>query len=232
MKILIPPSEGKSTANQHSTTFRETNSSFAEPISKILDSLKEIAPSRLTKIYGTSTEKSLALHELNLNIFDNHCSEAITRYTGTVYKNLDPASFERDSKDYLNQNVRITSALMGLVAPDTLIPNYKLKMNVLNLTEFWNPYFSGILSQEDLVIDLLPQIHRKAYTKTDNTIVINFNVKKGEKIVPAGHFGKVIKGKFVKFLVENRITDITEVKRFEEDDFSWDNTDNAFIKIT
>ena len=43
---------------------------------------------------------------------------------------------------------------------------------------------------------------------------------------------KVIKGKFVKFLVENRITDITEVKRFEEDDFSWDNTDNAFVKIT
>ena len=230
MKILIPPSEGRSNTNQSTKTFRETNSSFNEPISKILDSLKAIESSRLPKIYGTSTEKSLALHELNLNLFDNHCSEAITRYTGTVYKNLDPESFEAVSKNYLNQNVRITSALMGLVAPDTLIPNYKLKMNVLNLTEFWKPYFSDILSKEDFVIDLLPQIHRKSYTKTRSTIIIDFKILKNGKIAPAGHFGKVIKGKFLKFLVEHRITDFEDIKRFQEDHFIWDNNNNAFIK--
>ena len=232
MKILIPPSEGKTAVDESNKTFKETNSQFSEPISTILESLNNMEPNRLPKIYGTSIEKSLALHQVNLNIFDSFCSPAIKRYTGTVYKNLDPTSFNNLSKNYLNQNVRITSAMMGLISPDTLIPNYKLKMGVLNLTEFWNPYFSGILSKEDLVIDLLPQVHRKSYTKTDNTIVINFNVKKGGKIVPAGHFGKVIKGKFVKFLVENRITDVNDVKRFEEDDFNWDDTNKAFIKIT
>ena len=232
MKILIPPSEGKTTVDESTKTFKETNSKFSEAISKLLETLNHMEPNQLGKIYGTSSEKSLALHQINLNIFDSLCSEAIKRYTGTVYKNLDPTSFNDLSKNYLNQNVRITSAFMGLISPDTLIPNYKLKMGVLNLPEFWNPYFSDILSREDLVIDLLPQVHRKSYTKTANTIVINFNVKKGGKIIPAGHFGKVVKGKFVKFLVENRITDVNDLKKFEEDNFVWDNTENAFIKIT
>ena len=66
MKILIPPSEGKSTINQSNKTFRETNSSFNEPISKILDSLKDMESSRLPKLYGTSAEKSLVLHDFDL----------------------------------------------------------------------------------------------------------------------------------------------------------------------
>jgi len=230
MKILIPPSEGKTATEEYTKTFKETNSPFMEPITKIIDSLNNLDPSRLTKIYGTSTEKSLGLHQINLNIFDSLCSKAINRYTGTVYKSLDPASFDGLSKNYLNENVRITSALMGLISPDTLIPNYKLKMGVLNLSEFWNPYFSRILSNEDLIIDLLPQIHRKSYTKTDNTILINFNVKKNGKIVPAGHFGKVIKGKFLKYIVSNRITDFNELIKFQEDGFAWDQSNTAFIK--
>ena len=49
-----------------------------------------------------------------------------------------------------------------MVKPNTLIPDYKLKMNVLDL-QFWSPFLSYELSKEKLIIDLLPEIHRKAY---------------------------------------------------------------------
>ena len=41
--------------------------------------------------------------------------------------------------------------------------DYKLKMNVLGLTKFWSPFLSKELAKEELIIDLLPEIHRKAY---------------------------------------------------------------------
>ena len=50
-----------------------------------------------------------------------------------------------------------------MVKPNTLIPDYKLKMNVLGLTKFWSPFLSKELAKEELIIDLLPEIHRKAY---------------------------------------------------------------------
>ena len=79
MKILIPPSEGKTTVDESTKTFKETNSKFSEAISKILETLNHMEPNQLGKIYGTSSEKSLALHQINLNIFDSLCSEAIKR---------------------------------------------------------------------------------------------------------------------------------------------------------
>ena len=64
----------------------------------------------------------------------------------------------------MNKHIIIFSGLFGLLTPDTLIPDYKLKMNVLSLKRLWGPIITEHLSKEDLIFDLLPQVHRKAYT--------------------------------------------------------------------
>ena len=50
-----------------------------------------------------------------------------------------------------------------MVTPLTLIPEYKLKMNVLSLDHHWKDVITESLKDEDVVVDLLPQVHRKAY---------------------------------------------------------------------
>ena len=63
-----------------------------------------------------------------------------------------------------------------MVTPKTLIPDYKLKMNVLSLQHHWNPVLSEELAEEDKIIDLLPQVHRKAYKANTNVTTVDFLV--------------------------------------------------------
>ena len=130
----------------------------------------------------------------------------------------------------MDKHVIIFSGLFGLLTPDTLIPDYKLKMNVLSLKKLWGPIISDHLKDEELVFDLLPQVHRKAYTPNKNTIQIDFLVKNKGKTSAAGHFGKSVKGEFVKFLAENQVQGIKGFKNFEYDGFKWDG--QHFVKNT
>ena len=226
MLILIPPSEGKSSKNIISTKFTETNFIFSEKVKQIIEILKN-NNEEIEKVYGTSLEKSKELQKKNLEVFSSECSMAIERYTGVVYNQIDWKSFSEESKIYFNSNIRIFSGLFGMVKPNTLIPDYKLKMNVLGLTKFWSPFLTKEIYKEDLIIDLLPEIHRKAY-EHKNIKKVNFYIKKGDKLVSAGHHGKVVKGQFINFLSINCITNLDDFEKFKYDDYSWDGEN--FIK--
>ena len=76
----------------------------------------------------------------------------------------------------------------------------------------------------------MPQVHRKAYTPNKNTVQIDFLVKHKGKTTAAGHFGKSVKGEFVRFLAKNQVKSIKEFSKFEYDGFKWDG--KHFIKNT
>ena len=71
-------------------------------------------------------------------------------------------------------------------------------------------------------------MYRKAYTPGGNVIPIEFKVEKQGKKTAAGHFGKAVKGKFIRYLAQNKITDIKDFAGFEYEGFKWDG--EAFIK--
>ena len=79
-----------------------------------------------------------------------------------------------------------------------------------------------------MVVDLLPQVHRKAYKPSDNVKKIDFIVIKKGKKSSAGHFGKAVKGQLVKYIVKNQITSIDDFGEFNFDGFKWDG--DIFIK--
>ena len=230
MKYLIPPSEGKSKVISQDVLFSNTNFKFEEHVSYVVTLLQLISDEDLTGVYGTSAEKALMYHRQNQDIFNSKCVPAIERYTGVVYDHIDWSSLSKKAQEYMNQHIIIFSGLFGLLTPDTLIPDYKLKMNVLSLKNLWKPIISESLEGEDIIFDLLPQVHRKAYTPTKNTIQIDFLVKKQGKTSAAGHFGKAVKGQFIRFLAQNQIKKTKDFSKFEYDGFKWDG--KHFVKNT
>ena len=224
MRFLIPPSEGKSKIQSTKIKFKDTNFVFEKQVQQIVTLLELIDEEDLTSIYGTSQEKSLAFHRQNQDVFNSSCVHAIERYTGVVYKNLDWESFSDDEKNFMDNHFYIFSGLFGIVSPLTLIPNYKLKMNVLSLHNLWKNHITKILNNEDIVIDLLPQVHRKAFNPGENTLKIDFFVINKGKKTSAGHFGKAVKGEFIRYMAENKITKTDEFSGFEYEGFKWDGT--------
>jgi len=221
MLILTPPSEGKSIKNTVNIQFSETNFVFAKQVKEILILLKSLNENKIVSTYGTNLEKAKDLHKINLKVFDNKCSMAIERYTGVVFSNLDWKSLDNNEKAYLNKNLRIFSGMFGLLKPNDLIPNYKLKMNVLALTNFWKIHISNQLNKEDLILDLLPAVHRKALNLKQNVFKINFLINKDGKLIQSAHAGKVVKGKFIRFLAQHNIQDFEELKKFNFDGYKW-----------
>ena len=230
MKILIPPSEGKAKVKPLDILFKDTDFKFAKYTQQIVDLLGLIENEDLTSVYGTSQDKAIMFHRQNQDIFNSKCVPAIERYTGVVYNHIDWHSLPSQAKNYMNKHIIIFSGLFGLLSPDTLIPDYKLKMNVLSLKNLWSPLISQYIKNEDVVFDLLPQVHRKAYSPPKNTIEIDFLVKNKGKTSAAGHFGKAVKGQFIKFLATHQIKSIDQFSKFEYDGFKWNG--KYFIKNT
>ena len=231
MKILIPPSEGKAKIQKpQDILFKDTNFVFEKYVRQVVRLLNLIDNEDLRSIYGTSQKKSELFHRQNEDIFKSRCAHAIERYTGVVYEHLKWNTLSKSGKKYMADNVLIFSGLFGMTSPLTLIPDYKLKMNVLSLQYHWAPVITDALKNEDIVFDLLPQVYRKAYKPSKNVINVDFKVEKKGKKTAAGHFGKAVKGKFIRFLAENSITNTEDFSGFNDDGFEWvDN--NHFVKV-
>jgi len=219
MYILIPPSEGKSDAHGV-TPFWEACPEWAHDVEPVLEYLRGLKAAEREKVYGVKgPEKAKAWHKANLAALDTPGLPAIERYTGVVYQHLDYPALRQ--KAAARKRLLITSAYFGLILAGTPIPNYKLPINPW-LTKHWKPINTARLQElakGKPVLNLLS----KAYAKTiayEPLISPDFRVAGGEK--SAGHFGKAIKGKFVRFLIEQKVTDPRDFKRFQEDGYQWD----------
>jgi len=230
MIILVPPSEGKIKIRKPmDTKFEETDFPMMREVNQVVRLLSLIDDEDIRSIYGTSKEKALIFHRQNQDVMNSRVWPAIERYSGVVYEHIDWPTLSEAAQDYMEKYVRIFSGLFGIVTPKTLIPDYKLKMNVMSLQYHWNPILSDILSREDMIIDLLPQVHRKAYVAGDNVVEVEFVVMTKGKKKTAGHYGKAVKGEFIRYLAENNVTTVDKFDGFQFDGFSWDG--KMFVKV-
>ena len=229
MKILIPPSEGKGKVKPTKILFSKTKFSFEKEVNQVVRLLELIDDEDLRSVYGTSAEKASMFHRQNQDIFNSPCAPAIERYTGVVYEHISWSTLSEKAKDYMEKYIYIFSGLFGLLTPKTLIPDYKLKMNVLSLQHHWCPFLSEALKNEKVIIDLLPQVHRKAYNSNkENVLPVDFLILNKGKKTAAGHFGKAVKGKFIRYIAKNNVTNIDDFSGFEYEGFKWDGA--TFIK--
>lgn len=214
--ILIPPSEGKAEGGNS-----DPLKSVSGITEDLIEAIKEADPKKLYGLKEKALEKAITV---NKEILSSKTMPAIERYTGVVYDAIEYQTLK--NKSDFNSRVLIVSGLFGLVRPTDLIPNYRLKIDKLKAAKLWLNSNSKKL-EDKFVIDLLPQAHKKA-VKYKNGIAVEFVLKKAGKKMPAGHQGKHIKGRFVRWLIENNVTDPERFKDFKEEGYKW--TSEVFLK--
>ncbi len=236
--ILLPPSEGKNPGGnpfapdmfdyRSSSTFNYFSDLNPER-RKLINVLQEVIEKGegLEALFGVKGDNLEEALESNLTIFKAPLMSALDRYSpGIMYKSMDFAGLPTGAQRRLLENAIIFSGLFGLLRPDDLIPNYKLKIDASlpelgKMSKYWRPYISPLLNEtlkDHIVWNLLPQAHRDAWdnehTYTQMVEVNFFDLVDGE-LKALTHGVKPLRGQLVNYLVREMVESIDGVIEWE-----------------
>lgn len=212
--ILLPPSEGKAEGGATNKPWRESSGACG----KSLTTQRKALVDRLHALKGgDATLLGVKGKHLDRARVSNSCLHgspslpAFARYTGVVWDHLDIGTLTATQRDRALSSIIVISGLMGAVGANEPVPDYRLKMGARLapfglLSRWWHDDLSAMLNKKfkgAVVIDLLPQEHRAAFTLDTDVvakhIVVSINEKSGKA---GGHDAKAAKGKLARHLVQ------------------------------
>lgn len=221
MKIIFSPAKEMNLSQPQQTDWE-----ISKETAQIVETLKSLSKDQLKKQLKVS-DKVL---EENLDYiagFDQAITyPAIELYHGLAYRQL---QLEKLSPAYLDQHVRILSALYGPIAPSKLIKPYRLDFNMgfklqgQSLKQVWKPIYNQAFQESETIINLASQEFSSLLKTTDyNWIDVDFYEVDGQKEKRHSTISKKGRGLFLSFLAENEIVDLEEMKAFNRAGYQYD----------
>ena len=229
--ILLPPSEGKSPGGnpfapdmfdyRSSSTFNYFNDLNPER-RKLINQLHETINSgeALEELFGVKGQHLEEAIEANKSVYKAPLMSALDRYSpGVLYKSMDFVGLPTGAQRRLLENSVIFSGLFGLLRPDDLIPNYRLRMDaslpeIGKVSTYWRPFLSPLLNEtlkDHFVWNMLPKIHKDAWiddhTYREMVEVQFFTEEDGERKAVT-HGVKPLRGQLVNYVVREMIEGI------------------------
>ena len=166
------------------------------------------------------------------NISENNSNPALLMFDGDVYKNIAVDTFSNSDIEYSQQKLFILSGLYGLLKPLDLIQPHRLEMGTnfvidktrRNLYQFWQDKLTTFLSKqkEDIIINLASSEYSKIIDNNKfkgKILTINFKELRNNQYKNIGILAKRARGKMVNFLIKNRVNNIEDIKKFNVDDY-------------
>ena len=232
MKIILSPAKKMKVLD--SNWIVPTKPALIDESKKILDFLKSLSLPELKDIWLCSdklaSKSYLELSRLDLN---NLQSPAILSYDGIAYTYMAPSIFDGDMYNYINENLYILSALFGALKPSDGVMPYRLEMQAKfefltfnNLYDFWGDKIYKLIHPSDgIIINLASKEYSDAVrpfiSSSDRFIDINFVESVNNKLVTKATFAKMARGEMVRFMAENKIETLEELKNFDRLNFSF-----------
>lgn len=232
MKIIFSPSKDMKVGELNSPF--SFSPKFKDESKKILNILKILDKNQIEKIMKIKGE---LLEETYYNIanYDSLSeTKAINLYNGVAFKKLELESYNSKELEYLNNSLIILSAMYGALNPFDNIKKYRLdmimKISENSLYSFWSEkvtvYINELLSQdsEKILLNLASNEYSKMINKKSlnfKMITIDFKELKNGKYSSVSSFSKQGRGMMLNYLIKNQITNIEEIKKFNEENYSF-----------
>jgi uncharacterized protein len=225
---------------------RYENIEYTQPLFKnqaleIMDILREHSPLDLAGLMKINDE----LAELNffrhIEWTENHTIEnskqSMLAYHGAVYQGLNAETFNENQLKYSQQHLRILSGLYGVLRPLDIVQPYRLEMGTKlknsrgkDLYVFWKEIITSYFYEEfDKTSDrVLLNLASNEYFSAIDTRKLNAQV-----ITPVFKeyrqgtyknvtiYAKRARGHMARFIIENEIDEIEDLKSFEEEDYEF-----------
>lgn len=175
-------------------------------------------------VEGPELEEAL---RVNAEIYDAPLMSALDRYSpGVLYAAMDFAGLPTGAQRRLLENGIIFSGLFGLLRPDDLIPNYRLRMDaelpeVGRIDDFWRPHLSPLLNRAlegRYVWDFLSDVQRKAWDDDhtyEEKVRVEFAEEEDGEREPVTEGLKPLHGQFVNFIVRETLEDLEALQEWK-----------------
>ena len=160
-------------------------------------------------------------------------SPAILSYDGIQYQYMAPQVFETSYFEYIERHLRIVSGLYGILKPFDGITPYRLEMQAKlktdfcrNLYDYWKDrIYSDLIKDNDVILNLASNEYSKTVTKHLSPDIRLVNCIFGElidgKVKEKGVYVKMARGEMVRYMAENGIEDIEQIKGFDRLGFTY-----------
>jgi len=239
--ILLPSAEGKAPGGnplapdmfdyRTSNTFNyfsELNPERRAIIKALQSTIQDSDEEGLEKLFGVKGDTLEEAVRANLEIYGSPLLAAVDRYgPGVMYTAMEFQELPTGAQRRLLENGVIFSGLFGLLRPDDLIPNYRLKIDaklpeIGKLSAYWKPIASPSLNRAlegKFVWDLLPQVHRDAW-EDEGTYRALMQVKfydedeSGDRKAVT-HNVKRLRGALVNFVVRDPAESVEDLEEWE-----------------
>ncbi len=216
-----------------------TTPRFLEKSERIMNELKKYEIPELCKLMKINDK----LGELNFmrnqdwKPFDgSERKAAVLSFHGEAYKGLDAQSFDKEDLEFCDKHLRILSAVYGSIRPlDGLMP-YRLEMGLKlsvdgskNLYDFWSDTLTESMiddlskDEEGVLVNLASDEYSKVLKLKGKVRVVTpiFKERRGFDYKIVTIYAKKARGMLVNYMVKNRLTNVEELKNFDEEGYEF-----------
>ena len=237
MKIILSPTK---TLQFHPSFKGETTSEllFFPEASKIMKSLHKLKVDEIKDLMGISSKIAEECYSWNKEWLHNHENNsnlfrAIAMFSGEVYRSFDYATLTPNELALANDRILILSGLYGVLRPLDLVSPYRLEMKTKynwkkdcsSLYQFWADRPSNLLKECPIIVNLASQEYFAALDlqKINGRIITPlFKEKQNGTLKMVMMYAKNARGKMARFLIQNELSDINDLKKFNLDGYSYD----------
>lgn len=245
MRIIISPAK-KMNVDDDSLEFVDLPV-FLKESNYLKEWLQELSFEEAKALWGCNEKLAEKNYNnlMNMNL-ETRLTPAILAYEGIQYQYMAPSVFENNMFSYVQNNLRILSGFYGVLKPmDGVVP-YRLEMQaktnidgVKGLYNFWGSrLYEEVIDDTHIIVNLASKEYSKCIEKylkpEDQYITCVFGEISNGKVVQKGTYAKMARGEMVRFMAENNISEIEDIKGFDRLGYKYSveqSTDVQFVFV-
>lgn len=233
MRIIISPAK-KMKVDTDSLPWQELPV-FLSRTEELCGILRSMPPQELKKLWKCNDQIAAQnverLRDMDLR---GQLTPAILAYEGIQYRYLAPGVLTEQALAYVQEHLRILSGFYGVLRPFDGVTPYRLEMQAKlqvgekrDLYDYWGGCIArNILEQTDCIVNLASKEYSRCVSRFlpegVRFLTCVFGEEQGEKILEKGTMCKMARGEMVRWMAENQIRDVDQIRHFEGLNYRFD----------
>lgn len=237
-------------------TSQNTQPLFISKSQQLIDICKKLSPAQIATLMKVS-DKIASLNAVRFSQWSSDVNpqngrQAVLAFKGDVYTGLEAQSMNEDDFEWAQKHLRILSGLYGLLRPLDLMQPYRLEMGSklenesgAHLYAFWGNIITQALNEalllqndhsfDNVLVNLASNEYFKAVKMAQlkgRIITPVFKDWKNGQFKNISFFAKKARGMMTRFIIDGRIKDVEEIKKFDTAGYAFcekDSTENEWI---